>query len=274
VYKQLHSIEQISRVFPTGTNPVLVHCSNYKDYVCKHDASKRRLFNELLCANLLKIWKIPFPSWAIVTVKDEHIGATVRNQHVQASNFKTPCFGTEYLQHAQELTRLLPLMLQTNSLRKKLVNPIDFLKIGLFDLWLGNDDRNLNNFNLLLHPRSGGFEFIPIDHSDIFNTNSLHHGLNQLTETDSILLAGFTSDLVSLNRDARRAVLDRLVKMFYICVYECAQQLDNFILQTPGEWDLPLAELVDQLKQSGLTEKKWLDETTNTFKRYIQLAYA
>jgi hypothetical protein len=82
----------------------------------------------------------------------------------------------------------------SNKNLKLYENPIDFLKIGLFDLWLVNIDRKPTNLNLmkLINTRFK-FEFIAIDHAYTFDTLR-YDQINQnaeLSYNDSILSLDF-----------------------------------------------------------------------------------
>lgn len=47
--------------------------------------------------------------------------------------------------------------------------PLDLLKIGVFDLWVGNFDRKPDNPNILLSSRDNErFDFCPVDHMAAF----------------------------------------------------------------------------------------------------------
>jgi hypothetical protein len=253
-----------------------VHCSDFEDYVCKHDQAKSKLFNEYLCANLLRIWGIPFPVWDLIQIKEEHVTEHAKSQGVHPINFKTVCFGTRHLSRAQEITKLFHPLIATQNAQRRIANPIDFLNIGLFDLWLANEDRSHNNSNLLLNPTTQGDVIMPIDHSDIFNTRSLFAGreLAQLTDSDSILLAGYTHHVAKLSKAKRRIVIDKLVENFYICVSDCDQEVERIVLNAPANWNLPLDEYLYLIRNQIITNQSWLAETIENFKRCVHLAYA
>jgi hypothetical protein len=58
----LTSIENIRKIIPTkGSTPVLVHCSDLNDYVCKYDQLKGKLFNEYLAVRFSFFFFSPIP---------------------------------------------------------------------------------------------------------------------------------------------------------------------------------------------------------------------
>jgi hypothetical protein len=48
--------------------------------------------------------------------------------------------------------------------RKNLRNSMDLFWIAVFDIWIANEDRNANNYNLLMVEANEDFSIIPIDH--------------------------------------------------------------------------------------------------------------
>ncbi len=95
---------------------------------------------------------------------------------------------------------ILPLF-KDPSFQRKLCNREDFLMIALFDIWLANDDRNHNNFNLLLNVSNDGmYHFHPIDHVNIFNSSHLRYGIAELTEEDSIIKSDIAKVLFGSSR--------------------------------------------------------------------------
>lgn len=52
------------------------------------------------------------------------------------------------------------------------------IKIGLYDIWIGNKDRRSDNPNLLLESSSTAFKIIPIDNTQTFANQSCYKALN------------------------------------------------------------------------------------------------
>ncbi len=44
----LYTIEEAHKVFDTANKPLLVTCTDFRDWVCKYDRSTFNLFNELV----------------------------------------------------------------------------------------------------------------------------------------------------------------------------------------------------------------------------------
>ena len=116
----LKSIEEIKKVYSTnGSRPVLVHCKDIEDWVCKYD-KPGKLFNEYLAASFLKLWKIPVPDFCFVNVLPEHLPTKFQDNRINPSLFKKPCFGSKYLTHSQEITSFFKVIVQNNYDRGKI----------------------------------------------------------------------------------------------------------------------------------------------------------
>jgi len=165
--KTLNSISEIfaQHVIETSGRPLMVEASDLKTYLCKHTKERQAnvLFNEFIATSFLQLWGFTLPEMVFLKIKKEHITDEILSGWIQYSNFGKTCLGFEYLQFAQTLTEM-DLGIQSNTTaRQKLINKNDLLRIILFDIWLANEDRSPNNFNLLLNPESQGYRIIPID---------------------------------------------------------------------------------------------------------------
>lgn len=156
--KRLNTISTFEKKLKSrGSSPIVYLCEDINYYACKY-GKPNNLFNEYLAASFCKIWEIPVPDFSFVNVADEHIP-----QGHPKSDFSYPCFGSFYLEHAMEVSDFLNTWEGKNYEIDKIFNKTDLLKIGLFDLWLSNEDRNHNNANLLINPTSDGYQIVAID---------------------------------------------------------------------------------------------------------------
>ncbi len=250
-----------------GSQPVVAHCNDDWEYVCKYDSASK-LFNEYVAASFLKMWEIPVPPFSIVNIKPQHIGNEIISGRIQPAHFHKPCFGSRYLQHAQDITAVFNLLLQSDYENSKIRNKQDFLKIALFDLWVANTDRNTNNHNLLLNPEPHGNVIYAIDHSDIFDGCRLGHEFGPLTFDDSILSADFAPALLSKGQKLVNQV-DEIVGDFYLCASLCEQNVENIFAEIPKEWNLPVANPVEALRVALFENVKWKEECETLFRQYI-----
>jgi hypothetical protein len=268
---RLKSIEEIRKVFQTtGSYPVLVHCDDLEDYVCKYDI-KNKLVNEFLAAQFLEIWNIPVPPCTIIDILPEHIPHHILGNRIQRQMFTKPCFGSCYLTFAQDITELTVTMENSRTDINKIINRSDLLKIALFDIWLANNDRNQNNHNLLLNPTETGNIITAIDHTEIFDGGRLGFEMGQLTENDSILFSNAATVLLSGNLKISEKVRN-LKEEFYICVAECGSKLTEIVEALPNEWVLDKNETREAIQRSVIDNQEWLKECERNFIEFVQLA--
>lgn len=261
------SIQEVHKVYETsGSQPALVTCDDLKDWVCKYHHSKSVLFNEFLSSCFLNCWKIPTPEICFLNLDQKHIPEKYLNT-LQPHFFKTACFGSKFLPYAKEMDYFFG----TLKHQKQVLNKIekeDFLKIGLFDLWISNDDRNHNNYNLLLNADSAEkWRFYAIDHGAVFNTGCLNRGLVHITEEESILNSNAFKTLFS-KRSSEIKDLKKLLKDFYFYTLQCEKNVDNYIEAVPESWNIDKHEIKEDIKQ--IFSSQWLKETEQVFLQYVQ----
>ena len=72
----LTTIKKIDRTFSTGDMPVLVTCSDPKQYICKYmradSVSAYKLASELIGSLLAQYWNLNTPEFAFVKILPEH----------------------------------------------------------------------------------------------------------------------------------------------------------------------------------------------------------
>ena len=236
---------------------------DFEDYACKYDTTGK-LINEYLAHQFLQIWELPVLPAAFVTIKKEHIPENILNARIRLHYFDKPTFGLQYDTQAFDATNILTGLKGAYYELSKFGNRYNLLKIALFDLWLANDDRNHNNYNILIRDN----EFIPIDHSNIFDGGRLGHELAQLTDDDSIL----TSDLAItfLNQKAKvEEEAANLIENFSIFVNNCNELLPTIIENVPEAWCNDKPTLLENIRSAIITNEDWLVETISTFSQLI-----
>jgi hypothetical protein len=260
----LQTLHEPSLVYPTGGNPMLVTCTDLQDWVCKHSSNSSKLVNEILGSRFAMNWELKTPEICLIQVLRDHIP-----RGMQEANFLKPCFGSRYLHSSKEIDDTTICLFEDPVFRSKISNKYDFLKIALFDIWLSNEDRNHNNSNLLLDlSNPNQIAFTVFDHDAIFNTNSLHRGVFQINDFDSII---YTDVANILFQSGRRLVniVDNLLSNFYLCVPRCSDNLTEILSLIPVEWGVNKSQLEQQIRQSLFT-KDWLRQCENNFRALIQ----
>ncbi|WP_313375788.1 HipA family kinase [Chishuiella sp.] len=267
--KILQTIEEVHRIFDTqGSTPLLVTCNDLNDWVCKYDRFPKYLFNELIAAEFAKIFEIKIPETALIKVKSEHINLTKFPQ-LNLGWFEKECFGSLYLDNSKEIDYTTMSMFEEKSFRDKIADKNDFLKIALFDIWMANEDRNHNNFNLLLYvsPEKLNF-FYAIDHVNIFNTSFLDYGIAELTEDDSILKTDLAKILFGKNKKINE-IVDNLVENFYLCTIECENKLDEILSLVPESWNINIEQIRQRIIDNLFTDE-WKGQCETNFREFVQ----
>tara|TARA_R100000935_G_scaffold15037_2_gene29864 strand:- start:890 stop:1708 length:819 start_codon:yes stop_codon:yes gene_type:complete len=256
-------------MFTTGDNPLLVTCTDFSDWVCKHGRlSASTLFNEMMGSNFARVWGLRTPPICLINVANSHLPDAHLNI-IQPAFFQKPCFGSFYLKNSQVVDNTLLPSFRKSSFRKKIANRSDLLKIGLFDIWLGNEDRHRGNSNLLLDQREPNhYYFNVFDHGAIFNSNALHYGLELITEYESIICTELTKILFSKIRSLTQ-IVDNIVEEFYLCIENCEQELDNILQDIPLQWGLNLVNL-EELLRANLFDPERNKNCENHFRALIQ----
>lgn len=267
--KELQTIEEIHKIFDTqGSSPLLVTCDDFNDWVCKYDRFPQYLFNELIASKFAVIFDIKTPETAFIRVKEEHIPREKYPQ-LQLGWFEKICFGSLYLENSKEIDSTAVSMFEEKSMQNKIADKTDFLKIALFDIWIANEDRNHNNFNLLLYasPTRMNF-FYAIDHVNIFNSSFLAYGAAEITEDESILKTDLAKILFGKTRNLTK-IVDNLVENFYLCTKECENQLDEILNLVPESWNIDRDMIRTRIVENLFTEE-WKQQCETNFRQFIQ----
>lgn len=258
---KLHSIKEIIQVYDTGDKPVLVQCNDLNDYVCKHSKghpSCRSLFAEYLAYHFLEMLGVKLPPFAIIEVKEEHI---IPSTVCQPRFFKEiDCFGTRLLNYAVEWSSFS----FDDSDVKRIKNPTDLFIVAWCDIWLANEDRNWNNFNLLMNPEEEGWYIVPIDHGACLNSLMFDTGRKLvLLDEHSSIIHTEQYKLIAKKHFKKMRDVDDFVKRLYLCMDNFEQSFDGIIANKPASWPIPSTYIQD-LKEN-LFSKEWLNETKTQF---------
>lgn len=256
-------------MFTTGDNPILVTCTDMSDWVCKHGRmSPSVLFSEVIGSTFANLWGLKTPQISFVDVSIEHLPKDNLNI-VQPAFFNKPCFGSLFIEDSQVVdTTLLP-SFRNQAFRNKIGNKTDLLKIALFDIWLGNEDRHHGNSNLLLDQTlADKYYFNVFDHGAIFNSNTLIRGIQLISDNESIISSDLAQILFRKGKILTKNV-DNIIKDFYLCTLECEAHLSNIINDIPVQWGLDLENL-ELLIHANLFTYNWKKDCENHFRELIQ----
>lgn len=232
--KQLASVKCIEQRFPTGEEPVLVLCSDWKTYVCKYMRSSSaayKLVCEFIGGQMAGLWKLYTPQVALVNVKNEHWPLYVKH----CNNVRS--LGSCRIANVIDIT---PSTFNAVTPSERLFEQL--LKIALFDCWIANEDRNANNANLLYDINAE--LLVSIDYGCILNTATFDFPLSQLTSTDTILYSALFKHIWEKQDNVDiDLILDHLNTDYHQCLKRAQREADAIIQAVPQEWNVPLERL-------------------------------
>ncbi len=259
--KAVQSISSINHCYQTyGSKPVRIMCNDLENYVCKYytggSGPAHNLFNEVLAASFLKIWKLPVPDFAFVTIGRKHI----ENVGFPYHYFETPCFGSRFMGDYKELDKVF--MGMPKSRFKNPDTAKGFVWIALFDIWLCNEDRNHNNFNLLYDAARNAF--VPIDHVNIFNGLNIDKAPYLISENESILNSPlFPLFFFGTLQTEQKHFRSNIEKTFKSHIKNCEKSLPQILHSLPDQWRLDLPFISERL--SFFYSDEWMANSLNHF---------
>lgn len=157
----LLEILKVIRPIPLGaTNPYLVECDNGKKYVakfCGNPDGKRVLINEYVSSSLGKLLDLPIPNFELANIDLSKF----KNDLPNINLIDGTVFCSEWLEKVDAVPGYYILT--------KVANKYDAIKILIFDVIIGNNDRNPGN--LLINFKNNSL--VAIDHSHVFIDQAL-----------------------------------------------------------------------------------------------------
>jgi len=266
--KRLMSIQKVdeSQVFQTGYEPLLVYATDFQFYVCKYNTSNltaNMLFREWMNAHFLKIWELSVPDFCLLYLKPEH-----KPDSKPTIQHKIPCFGSLYYPATNEVNEFISAIGPTQ--KNKFQQKQNLLILGLFDLWISNEDRSHNNYNLLLKYEGGYYDFVPIDGGNLFHTGNQDKENYTLSFDETLISSPLTRVLFSGRELSNKESLNILKEKYYLYTKNCKTKLYEIIESLPPEWQINKSLEFKQLN-SFLFEPKWIEEVFNTFLSHLQL---
>jgi hypothetical protein len=248
-YRKVLSIER--EVKTDGHSPLLIIADDFKKYIIKSTRGQipsYNIINEFLCAYLLKLWSIPVPEFAVVTLDPGLLGGRDFSDFHKPYFYQNITFGSLCLDKAIEMGHQ---RVRSKHDLKKFNNPEDLLKIGLFDIWIENTDRKPTNNNVLLSITGNHLTLNAIDHAfalDSLSYSDLNSDYIVNTWNDNILETDLAKDILSILKK-EHGWKDRIARFgenYYICIEKCKQNFDSIVKYIPDElgFDSALSKFV------------------------------
>lgn len=221
-------IKKIIRSLGLGvTNPILIEGSDGKRYVAKFPGNPegtKVLINEFVCGCLAKYLGLPIPNFKIASFKINEINNIGLNDLL---NIDGSVFCSEYLEKSAPVPDYFILT--------KVENKYDTIKTLVFDVLIGNNDRNPGNLLINLKNNS----FVIIDHSHVFingaiwDSNSLVRTINEPINISDMVKFTFNMFIQCLNFENSRENLDDFIFKIKTINSELIRQIFSSV---PDDW--------------------------------------
>lgn len=235
-YKKVISV---NKKLPTdGNEPLLVIADDYNTYYVKNSGTTTpayHMINEVICHFLLNAWNIPTPEIAYMHIEKISLKEDWGIRH-KKKYYDRFAFGSKQIPSTFDANFFLSIDGKVDF--RKLSNPLCFPRIGLFDLWVENDDRPPQDLkNLILQPNEDSYTFFAIDHAFAFRTGA-YETLNDTryysNQGYSILEALIFRQLIEHVKDGDWRKRER--ENFYLCI-EKSKAIFPYISQLlPLNW--------------------------------------
>ncbi|MEI7526715.1 MAG: HipA family kinase [Mariniphaga sp.] len=245
---------QILREYKTkGSSPLLVLIVDGDSYIVKTTIQKQptvEVINELICAYLAQCWSLSVPDFALIQIGQDIYQKYLEEGGVLSKLYKLDSFGDRFYFGSKEINNAVEFDQYMGKLSgkrdfKRFSSPLDLIKIGVFDQWVGNIDRRPENPNILLGTQSGLFDFHPIDHASTFTNQSNYKlvtdAIMRFDDNLSILKVPFVKSLTNF---VSSSVLQDLKLEFLECIKKSLDEFDSIFSQVPLDWGLSKKEKV------------------------------
>lgn len=256
----------------TGNSPIKIIAENYELYLAKNSKAlnpANDIINELLAHCFLKLWNLKTPDAAILDFSPDLLLPEYSKSHHKPSFYTKRIFGSRWLKSAFDYTRFFKINGKIDA--SIFCDANDLFRIGLFDIWVENDDRKPSNLNLMfLEDDKGKFNFIPIDHCYIFSTMNYQDLRPEnfcAIANENLLVTELAVSLKKYKHQNKN--WDREDKVyFYLCISKCEKYFDEIVRLIPKEWNFTDAD-AQSLKNFLFNEERnrkvfadYLDKTS------------
>ena len=251
----VESVKIIEQQYRTGEEPVLVMCSDKKNYVCKYmrtSSASFKLSCELIGSVMAMAWNLPTPRVAFVSIKQPHWSGRNLSHSLSA-----PAFGSQFLEKVGDVTPST-----YGEITPSAVVLRQLMQIALFDFWIANEDRNANNANLIYDVELS--QLVAIDFGCILNTATFDYPLSQLTSTDTILCSDLFRHLLNgFGREYTCGIVSELQKDYRIWLNNSSLQIPCILESMPDQWHVPSGLVREKLTQ--LFDPDWTTDVWDNF---------
>ena len=166
----------VKEINTIGSTPLFIMADDNNEYYVKTtvDHPCIELINEVICGYFLQLFKLNVPPFALAKVRDDvfidflESGGSLHNKYKNKSFNDKLLFASQKIEPTIAFDGYIGQYPFTKKDFEGISNPLDIVKIGLFDIWIGNKDRKVENPNILLRENNGKLILCPIDHTAAF----------------------------------------------------------------------------------------------------------
>jgi hypothetical protein len=184
----------------------------------------------------VKSLAINTPDIALVQVEKEVLNQGYGTRHKRLY-YERLAFGSKEIEGAFDLTELTTIKGKVDF--KKFYRPEMFARIGLFDMWVENEDRPPDLKNIMLYELEERYHFLAIDNAMAFRTGAyeaLTDNKFYPTENNYCLQSAFFKRFRRYLRASEKEWAKKEEENFYFCVNNSKKYLSQCISLIPSDW--------------------------------------
>lgn len=255
--KRVKTLTFIEELTLQNSKPMVFLCDDFSRYYCKgklpEDIDHDFLVYELIGTELAGYFSIATPSIAFVEYDSDSLGEKylTGNYNLESGNI---LFGSEHIGNFAQVDKLNEFIPSKGKDFNRLSNPLDLIKISVFDVHLNNIDRHSENYNLIF--RTSDKKFFAIDHAAILGGPALKGKFqpkgNPVTGQKLI-----KSRLIkNLARHVPFRKFEEVVNVYYsMCGVELERKIDEVFQKISETWEVS-SELNLRIKDYLLNETR------------------
>lgn len=233
--------------------PIKFTCFGGQVYYVKIAQSKTDyddLIYEGIAVHLANLFKIPIPPYAIVNVIQSSYNLSDINSQLNKTfiQLNPIAFGSLDVKNHEILGPQNDTIFNKHDFNRFL-NPIDYLKIGIFDFHITNTDRSYLNYNIIFDVNfpKGKRKFLAIDHVAIFGGTILKNRFTPQCNNNlagNILNCPFGETIIDyLKKDYGPNILSEVIESYFAKIKYIPDIINAYFETIPEEWryneDLP-----------------------------------
>lgn len=264
-----HSIAPAVQQLQTANRPLQMLCDDpdLRLWVVKAAHNRfpaYKLAKELIGYRFAEIWSIKQPMAALIKVDPAHI----KHLEIDPSPYSIPCFGSRFRPNRLDWDKFI--RFSDRWFIRDFTGFEDLLRIALFDLWIGNEDRFHQNHNLLLESDEKKTNVLAIDHEAILNATDSNHNVI-FTDSEMMLPDEYYNLLSSPSVQhvlqgfaEKQEYCSQLTREFPRWIELCKSRMSNIFAEMPLEWEMPKVEIIEYL-QRELFKPSWIEMVSEQF---------